>query len=181
MNTIISQLIKSIIEDRSKYNITRLVDELSSVGLDWPLFFSEANKVTTEKRWRLFWFLSHYVDQNRGEATLNQNLIWAYLDSSNNQSIQRDLWHSLTFIKIHESLQSKIYDKAIKVFCNANNAIAVRANAIVTAYNIAIHHPDLQQELYLILNNLNALESAGIKAKARIICAKLKKISRNLY
>ena len=94
--------------------------------------------------------------------------------------MQRDLWRAFTFITIDEDLEGEVYDSAVKTTSNAALPIAPRAHAMLCAVNIAMHYPELSEEMLLVLSSFPQEESPGLRNRAKNLSAKLRKKLKEL-
>lgn len=158
---------ESLTADRSKKNILFLVSEMNVLGFDWKHYLDFIKTEPHQKAWKIGWLLTHYVEQFPEEGRKHQKLMWEVLKTTNDQSIQRDLWRTFTFFTITEELEGEVYDVSVKTMCNATVAIAARAHAMQVAYSLSLPYPELRAEIMLLLSEFHREESAALKARSR--------------
>ena len=91
-------------------------------------------------------------------------------------AILRSSFRILQHIKIPEHLKAKTFDMAIDFICNEKNAIAIRAFAITTAFNVAKKYPELTEELAMIITPLLEHESPGLRNRSGKIISQINKL-----
>ena len=121
------------------------------------------------------WLLTHYVERYPTDGSKHQKLIWNILKSTDSHSLQRDLWRAFTFINVEDNLEGEVYDLAVKTTSNAALPIAPRAHAMLCAVNVALHYPELSEEMLLVLSSFPQEESPGLRSRAKNLSAKLRK------
>lgn len=161
------KIAESLTLDRSKANINKLIASIEKEGLDFNAFFQELKNHPLPTRWYMTWFLTHYAEKNPGEAQPQQKLIWDYLKTCDNESMQRDLWRTLSLIKIDDEIAGEVYEYALKTLTSSTKPIAVRAHAMFCAANVAQPYNELKKELMIVLSDFNQERSAGLRARAK--------------
>jgi hypothetical protein len=161
-------------DDRSKNTVNKLIEIVSKTGLDFNAFFQELENHPLPTKWYMTWFLTHYTEKNPSEAQPQQKLIWEYLKTCNNESMQRDLWRTISFIKIDDEIAGEVYEYALKTFTISTKPIAVRAHAMLCAANVAQPYDELKKELMIVLSDFNLERSAGLRARAKNLMKTLK-------
>jgi len=157
--------------DRSKQSVERLIRQMNSDGISVPDFFSHLSTVKGKVQWHMTWVFNHWAELRGYLSESDQKVVWAFLEETSNQSVQRDLWRVFATVDITEDLSGIIYEQGCQVFISQKYPIAVRAHAMQAAFNIAQPYPELLYELKLLMEEIKDIDSAGIRARVRNMLA----------
>ncbi|MBX3243802.1 MAG: hypothetical protein KF685_05040 [Acidobacteria bacterium] len=81
-------------------------------------------------------------------------------------AVKRNVTRLLQFVEIPKKLQGKAYSHCLDLIADPKEFVAVKANAITVALNIARSEPDLMDELRMIIKP--QLKGATPALKARV-------------
>ncbi len=153
-----------------------LVEAMSGQGFDWSTFCLAMSRSSEKKiTWKMGWLLTHYIERHPADGSKHQYQVWEVLKNTNSHSLQRDLWRAFTFIRVDANLEGELYDLAVKTTSNAALPIAPRAHAMLCAVNVALHYPELSEEMLLVLSSFPQEESPGLRNRAKNLSVKLRK------
>lgn len=170
-----NEIIQSLIDNRNRENVERILASAKLVPINIPQFIGGIAAAEKAKQWHLTWFLSSYAEVYPERVTKHIELVWHLLSSHTPMGMQRDIWRTLSFISITK-LEGEIYDKAIQVIVSEEKTIAVRAHAMLTAFNICKEYIELKRELALVLQGLVNHDSKGIQARSKNLLKALDKL-----
>jgi hypothetical protein len=88
-------------------------------------------------------------------------------------SLKRNVLRALQFVKLSSADQGIVADFCFQVLTNRKEAIAIRVFAMTVLGNIAHEHPDLKQELALLLESEMPLGSPGYVSRAKKVLRQL--------
>jgi len=127
-------------------------------------------------RQRASWPLE-FVAQ-REEALLYPYMveIIGYLQTSQEDSLLRNLYRSLQHMRFSEDHIGDVYDVAFAHLADPQSAIAIQVFAMTTCTNIAHVYSELAHEIIPTIQNLYDTGSAGYKARARKELKRLHKL-----
>lgn len=91
-------------------------------------------------------------------------------------AIYRSSFRILQFIDVPEHLQGTLFDLSLKFITNEKQAIAIRAFAMTTAYNIAKPYPELLIELVGFIEDFKNHGSPGLRNRACKLLARAKNL-----
>ena len=149
---------------------------MSGQGFDWSTFCLAMSRSSEKKiTWKMGWLLTHYIERHPADGSKHQYQVWEVLKNTNSHSLQRDLWRAFTFIRVDANLEGELYDLAVKTTSNAALPIAPRAHAMLCAVNVALHYPELSEEMLLVLSSFPQEESPGLRNRAKNLSVKLRK------
>lgn len=98
------------------------------------------------------------------------------LENPSHNAVVRNTVRLLQDIPIPEELQGQVINICMKLLADPKEPVANRVFSMTVVYNISKKWPDLQNELYLLIESQMENESAGFKSRGRKI---LKLISDN--
>lgn len=166
---------RALNEDRSKAAVDRLVVRMQREGVDLTVLIASALELGEPENWRHIWLISHFVERNPDEGTREQMAIWSAINATSHQGMLRDLWRSLTFIALHDELSAAVYDEAMRVTRSEKYALAVRAHAMLVAFQIALPYPELSLELAMVLKDLCESHSPAIASRSKNLLRKIER------
>ncbi len=169
------EIIDSLIADRSKENVSHWVKKVHQQQFCLKNLFPILENIPNKDAWKVTWMLSHYAEQYPSKAANLQDHVWSIYQEREHEGMHRDCWRFFSFISISEELSGTVYNEAIQVITSANQPIAVRAHAMLAAYNIAQPYQELKQELTTVLLSLRNEESAGIRSRSKNLLKLLSK------
>lgn len=170
----------SLIENRSKANIIKIVDyvlaDKSHVQKLVSLVFDKDDNVS----FRASWATIHLFEKD-------MKLIYPYLDRfvkhlssySITDSVKRNILRSLQFVTLPEELQGQAADICFKFLSSNDEPIATRAFSIKVLENLCTQHPDLISELTLTIEDLLPNASSGLKNRGEHTLKRLRKLSKS--
>ncbi|NBP70278.1 MAG: hypothetical protein EBR30_16840 [Cytophagia bacterium] len=88
-------------------------------------------------------------------------------------SLKRNVLRALQFVRLSSVDQGIVADFCFQVLTNRKEAIAIRVFAMTVLGNIALEHPDLKQELALLLESEMPLGSPGYVSRAKKVLKQL--------
>ncbi len=91
-------------------------------------------------------------------------------------AVKRNTVRALQFVEIPEVLRGRAADICFQLLGSAEEPIAVKAFSMGVLYNITVHHPELKNELQLMIEDLLPYGSAGIKSRGKRILRQLEKL-----
>lgn len=102
-------------------------------------------------------------------------LIQSLNDPELKSSLKRNILRILQFTEIDEESMGSVYENCISFLMNPKEEIAIRAFAMVVAYNISNKFPELKPELKTLIEVVREepKSSPGIQSKCRHILQKL--------
>lgn len=111
---------------------------------------TEALSFEDKLAWRAAWLISLTMDYNDSRVKkIEKKIIDILLKSPYN--LQRELLKILHNIEVSEKIEGKLFDVAINIWIQINNASSARYNAFKIIVKTMKKHPDLYEELsYLI-------------------------------
>lgn len=102
-----------------------------------------------------------------------KKLIKAASASSATDSLKRNVPRALQFVQVPAKDQGIVADFCSTALSNRKEAIAIRVFAMTILGNIAKEHPDLKQELVLLLEGELPVGSAGYISRAKKVLKQL--------
>jgi hypothetical protein len=102
-----------------------------------------------------------------------KKLIKAASASSAMDSLKRNVLRALQFVQVPAKDQGIVADFCFNALANRKEAIAIRVFAMTVLGNIAQEHPDLKQELKLLLESELSIGSAGYVSRAKKVLKQL--------
>lgn len=169
------EIAESLLEDRTKKNVNRLLDRMDVIGVDLYDFLDEVDARPMPVKWYLTWTLTHYFERNPIQDLTLQKALWERTIQNDNPSIDRDYWRAWSFINVNEEIAGEIYESAVVKIMSSKVALAVRAHAMLCAYRIAEPYPELCSELLSILEGLKQDEAPAICSRSRNLSKKLER------
>lgn len=163
---------EAILEEHSKRNNLRIANY---IGNDKKRF----------KELMLLFLGNEYRVTQRGSAVVSEcaerhpELItpWIVKMTANlertdiHDAVKRNTLRIFQSVELPEKVQGKLFDLSMQFLLSANEPIAVKAFAVFVLYNISCIHPELQQELKMVLTDLarHATEPALVHRYKKVL------------
>ncbi len=171
-----SDLLNLISRTVGKQDVLRAVDfvgeDLEMISELVLLSCSDGEKVSMKASWVL-----RYVAQK------NKNLVQSHLVQIIRQleqasfSCQRSLLNTLEYFTIPTALEDETYTACFNILLNRSAPVANQACCMELLSEICLKHPDLSNELILVIEDLLINGSPGIKMKGKKVIKLLQKRS----
>lgn len=165
---------EAILESRSRTNMLRIAQY---IGNDTERFAELIDLFLTDtKRVRELagWVMSHCIDH---DPTLILPHLGALLDNLQqpdlHDAIKRNTVRVLQFIDIPEEHLGTAATICFDYMQSVNEAVAIRAFAMMVAFNICQKVPELKNELKMVVEEMMPYGSAAIRSRGRKILKKL--------
>jgi hypothetical protein len=168
---------KEILKDHSKAQANKIIrwvgnsperfDKLVQAFLDGPY------RITQRAGWPLSYCVEFHPELVKPHL---KSLVNAMSKKDQHASVKRNVVRLLQYIDIPKSYQGKIADQCFSFLSNPKEAIAVRVFSMTVLANLSKHHPELKQELILIMKDQLPYGSAAFISRSRKI---LKELSAN--
>ena len=127
--------------------------------------------------WRAAWLIDKANEKDKNLLVPYMPEIYAKIRTISNYSHIRHFLRIIISHPIPENEQIALFDLSINLFVNNDVPVAVRANAMELAFSITKLNPELRPEMKQLLELLfEQYSTAGIRAKAKNLLAKLSKI-----
>ncbi len=84
-------------------------------------------------------------------------------------ALKRNIIRAFQFVQIPTKQQGKVADLCFSCLMNRKESIAVRVFSMTVLSNIAKQHPDLQRELFTLIEAELPVASAGFQSRAKKI------------
>jgi hypothetical protein len=148
-------------DDTARFKL--LVDHVLSFDYKKMQLAAGSMSICVEKHPRL---LNNYI----------KKLIKAAASSSATDSLKRNVLRALQFVQVPAKDQGIVADFCFTALSNRKEAIAIRVFAMTVLGNIAKQHPDLKQELKLLLESELSIGSAGYVSRAKKVLKQLDQV-----
>ena len=162
---------EEILREHSKAQVMRIV---AYIGVDSERF-DDAMKLFLEGDYRvtqrISWVVSHC-------ASVHPWLIMPYLESmwqnllqnpNLHNAVKRNTVRILQFVEIPEHLQGLVAEVCFKYLGDPQIPVAIRAFSMTVLAKIAKQHPDLQEELKIIVEDQLPYQSPAFVSRAKQI------------
>jgi len=128
-----------------------------------------------ETQFQASWLMTHLIERKPAIVDQDDVLIFVeLLESDILEGVERNIWRSLSFIKIPEIHHESLINIAFEKLENHKTAVAVQAFSMTVLEKLLINEPELQQALKEILMlKLEQQPSAGIRSCATKIIGKI--------
>ncbi len=110
------------------------------------------------------WFIPHFP------------LIVQLLESPLHDSVSRNIYRTLQELDIPEEYEGEILELTLRDLEKADSSIAIKVFAMTVAAGIAKKHPELSQEISMMIEDQLPYGSAGYRSRAKKILKQLKKM-----
>ena len=127
-------------------------------------------------RQRASWPLEFVAQREETLMYPHMTEIIGYLQTSEEDSLLRNLYRSLQHMRFSEDHIGDVYEVAFAHLSDPNSAVAVQVFAMSTCANIAHVYPELAHEIIPTIQDLYDTGSAGYKARAKKELKRLKKL-----
>jgi hypothetical protein len=171
-----------ILEEHSKANTLKITNYIGDDKVRFKelmqLFFGDEYRVTQRAAWAVGNCAEVYPQLLKPYMLkMTSNLYRENL----HDAIKRNTLRVFQFVEIPESIQGKVYDVCMKYLLSINESIAVKAFSITVLHKISMLHPDLQDELKLVLNELYKHEtSPAIISRCKKALTEMDRIKKDL-
>ena len=166
----------SILEDRSKANIDRLITYVGSEEERIVAMLSLLEDFDRVVRRRGSWIIGNYAQEFPKTLENHLSQIIAILDQeicNYDQAVLRNVLKVLEYNLVPEIHEGLVYNKCVQIFTNLSMEIAPRAFAITVAMNIAKKYPELKYEFQEWMNIIQPDQSPAIQARIRQVKLKM--------
>ncbi len=104
-----------------------------------------------------------------------ESLVNAYLSKTEKDAVIRVIVRFFQDYDLPEEYQSTVLDRSYELLKDSTTAIAIRAFAMGTIYNIVKPYPELKNEFKLVLEDLYTEGSTGVENRRKNILKQLHK------
>jgi len=119
---------------------------------------------------RAAWTLTHFHDESLKLFDKHHEALISMLDRTDvHDAIYRNVFRLYVDLVIPEDYEGLIYDRALKFATILKYPVAIRANAIHVAANVAFNYPELKEEIFFVLEELELETSAAMKGRCKRI------------
>ena len=171
-----SAIAEALADDRSKRQVSILVDRMARDGFDLSEFLSIVRSTPLPVKWYLTWTLNHYYSAYPYTTEDQQKALWNFLSETGHEGIQRDLWRIMSHLDLVEEVAGPAFDRAIHIVQSQTHSIAVRAHAMSVMSNVTYRYIELVDEVLMVLSDLDQDTSTGIRTRAKNLIKELKRI-----
>lgn len=91
------------------------------------------------------------------------------LENPIHDAISRNIYRTLQSFEIPSEYEGSLYDLCIRDLSNAKSAIAVKVFCMTVAFNISKKHPELKDELALVIEEQLPYGSKGFLSRSKKI------------
>ncbi|MEE9438044.1 MAG: hypothetical protein V3V14_03520 [Saprospiraceae bacterium] len=137
-------------------------------------FFSKEIRICQ----RASWVVSKVVDTSPLIIYPYLEKMVANLSNPMHDAVVRNTFRVLQYIDIPEEFEGRVYDISIEYLLDLKQAIAIRVFAMTTAANIVMIHPELVNELSIIIEEHLPHGSSGFRARGKKILKQIRKIQK---
>ncbi|MBK9291922.1 MAG: hypothetical protein IPM52_09885 [Bacteroidetes bacterium] len=123
---------------------------------------------------RMAWVVEE-ISANRPEALEDfTDAIIALVLTNGHQAVLRNMLKVLLLYRTNETFAMALFDRCLQLASAKENEVAVRCNALSLAHHIAMQHPGLEHEVFVLADNLRHEGSAGFRARTRMLMEEMK-------
>ncbi len=156
--------------EHSKLRTMEIVDYVGDNGERFAeligIFFGGEYRLAQRAGWSLTYCAERHPEL---VAPYIYRLVDLLQEKQAHNAVRRNVARLLQFVEIPEKLIGKAYSHCVELFDDQAEPIAVRVFALEVATQIAIHEPELINELQMIVKKHLPHASAGIRSRARKI------------
>ena len=159
---------QALIDEHSKIQTLRIIEYIGSNQKR----FDQLMHVFLNSDYRLCqraaWTLTHFPEVSFKLFAKHHKALIGMLERTDvHDAIYRNIFRLYVDLAIPEDYEGQLYDRALKFATQLKYPVAIRANAIHVAGNIASKYKDLQTEVILILEELELENSAAMKGRCK--------------
>jgi hypothetical protein len=135
----------------------------------WEIMLEEEHPVSMRAAWAITIYGKRFPEKI--ESRVRE--IAGILPRTKSASIKRCLLNLLSRTEIPEDLSGRVFDFCFELVESAKSGIAHKAYAMTIMYRISESEPELKPELISLFESQLDDESAGVKARSKILIDKL--------
>jgi len=168
-------LVDALAREHSKAQCNAIVDYIGTdarrFGELIKIFLAGPYRMTQRAAWPLNYCVERHPELIRPHLrTIVQNLKKPGL----HDAVKRNTVRMLQFINVPKSLQGLVTKVCFGLFRDVTEPVAVRIFSMSVLADIARDHPDLKNELILLIEDQLPYGSAGFLSRARRVLTQLK-------
>jgi hypothetical protein len=126
--------------------------------------------------WRAMWLVDYLAELHPWLATSYISRGWKEIQNDHPDGVTRSLLRMLSRYEIPEDYQGIATDLCLEWLQKESVPVAIKAYSMEVLFRISIIYPELTNEFITILKEQAPNNSAGFKARARIITEKMEKL-----
>jgi hypothetical protein len=170
---------EALLKEHTKINTMRIVNYIG----DDKLYFKELMELFLTGEYRITqraaWVMSFCAISHPELMKPYFKKILAKLREPNiHDALKRNVVKILSEIELPENFYGEIYEICFNYLRSMDENIAVKAHSMAVLEKICHKFPELKFELITTLEDMIPFGSAGIKARAKIILKKLKRVKQ---
>lgn len=164
---------QALINEHSKAQTMRIINYIGT----HQKRFDELIQIFLKSDYRICqraaWTLTHFPVDSLKLFDKHHEALISMLDRTDvHDAIYRNVFRLYVDLVVPEDYEGLIYDRALKFATIPKYPVAIRANAIHVAANVASNYPELKEEIFLVLEELELETSAAMKGR----CKRIRKI-----
>jgi len=168
---------KRILDIKSKEHVHAIVRDIKAKIYTMQdlmeLYFGEHKRTTQYSSW----IITHIAEKHIHLIRPYFKKMVENLEGNTNYTVVRNTIRAFQFAEIPEELEGILIDKCFEYLFEKKYPVAVKAFSIGVAEKIVMKHPELKEELILLLEEQIPYGSSGFKARAGKALKKLRKLS----
>lgn len=166
-----------LVEAHSKKQVRKIIFAVDGDQKQFDLLMKIFLGKDEELARRAAWALSYIAIKHPSLVKKWLRKILANLSRPNQHAaIYRNTFRFLETIEIPENHAAGALDAAYNFILNRSHPVAIRAFALSTAMNVVRRHPELGDELKVVVNAVISEESPAIRSRSRRVLAELAKL-----
>jgi len=166
------KLRKQLLAEQSRRNIDLVVSwcgtDAEKIQQLVTLSLSNENGIAS----RAAWALEKLASNQPGSLDNWIPQIITHLTAINSSSTRRTIAKILMLHSIPEEFEGEVLDFCLSMIESPTEPVAVKANCMTTVFNLLPKYPDLQQEIFSIIEN--QIDKNSVAFEARYLLLKMK-------
>lgn len=125
------------------------------------------DEVTPREAARMAWVMEEISAISPERLEKHKEIITALTLRSGSQPVLRNMLKVLLLYPVSDDMATALFNRCLHLASEDKNDVAVRCNALSLAQHIAMQYPGLEQELFVLAQNLQHEGSAGMQTRIR--------------